>query len=293
MAYRPRKNQRNHLSMLVCMIIPATSVVFGTVISKIYGQNDTYASANNIIFWVAISYLLVSISSLVLYEIIERDSEKMVYLLAKENQYSTMAQYTEQIKQTNREIRVWQHDMKQHLGCLHALLEKKDYNGADTYLEKFTDQVQLSYMKINSGNYLADAVLSSKVNFASTKRIKVECSASLPESLTIDEVDFCSILSNIFDNAIEACEKIKDNPFITSTIVTIRNQLIINVENSSDGKYRIRNGIYESMKKEGVHGIGLKHTQNIVDKYDGICNIIAGANKFSIEISIPLKNNII
>ena len=286
----PRRSQKNHLSVLVCLIIPIVCVLFGTWIFKIFMASDLHEELEDIVFLMSISYLFISISSFILYEIIDKDSEKMLYLLAKDNQYTIMSQYTEQIKQTNHEIRVWKHDMKQHLSCVQALVEKGDYDSAGAYLNRFTDQVQRSYMKINSGNYLADAVLSTKVNIATSKGIKVECSASVPETLPIDDVDFCSVLSNIMDNAIEACELVEGKTYIVCNMVTIRNQLVIDVENSSSGKYKIHNGIYESLKKGGIHGLGLRQTQHIIDKYEGICSIKAMDNLFRIEISIPLGN---
>lgn len=287
-ANKPRRTQRNRLSMLVCLFIPAINVIFGTWIYKVYVDSYMSSSTDQIIVLLAISYLLVSISSIVLYEIIEKDSEKMVYFLAKENQYETMSQYTDQIKHISNEIQVWQHDMKQHLSCLHTLIEKEDVRGADDYMSKLSDKVKMSYMKINSGNYIADAVLSSKIRLATEKGIKVECSASVPEILSIDDVDFCSILSNTFDNAIEAAGKVDGASYVKCDIITIRNQLVIELENSSDGEYKCRNGIFESQKTNGIHGIGLRQVQSIVDKYDGICSIDAGKDRFKISISVPI-----
>lgn len=289
MSMKPRRIYNNYLSMFICLIIPLVSVISGTWIFGIFANNEVEAVPEKIIALISISYLLINIASFVLYEIIERNAEKTFYLLAKENQYDLMSQYTDQIKQTNKEIRVWQHDMKHHLTCLNMLIEKKDYSKASEYLNRFTESVKSSYLKINSGNYLSDAVLSAKISKALSKGIKIESESSLPESLSIDEVDFCSVLSNILDNAIEACEKVETEPFIICNIVTIRNQLVISVENSSNGNYKYQNGIFETQKKEGIHGIGLRYTQSIIDQYDGICAIGAGENKFRIEISIPLK----
>jgi len=290
MSYKPSKYLNNHLSILVCLFIPVVGIVFGTWIYKIYVQSVLTDLAEDIVLLLSISYLFISISSFTLYRVIVKDSERMAYLLAQESHYATVSDYTEQIKQTNHEIRVWQHDMKQHLSCLATLMDQKDYEGAGDYLESFTNHVQLSYLKINSGNYLADAILSAKVNIATSKGIKVECSASVPETLPIDDVDFCSVLSNIMDNAIEACELVKGKTYIECNIITIRNQLVIEVENSSTGIYKMSNGIFKSLKKSGIHGIGLRQTQHIIDKYEGICSINAMDNLFRIEISIPLEN---
>lgn len=290
MAYKRRKTYGNSVSIFMCLFTPLTCVVFGTIIYSVFLKNGLQLIADDIIFLISTSYLLISIFSFVMYEFIEREAERKYYLIAKETQHETMSQFTDQIKQTNQEIIVWQHDMKQHLNCLQSLIEKKDYEAAGDYLNRFTDKIQMSYLKINSGNYIADAVLSSKIRLATEKGIKVECSASVPEILSIDDVDFCSILSNIFDNAIEAAGKVHDASYVNCDIITIRNQLVIEIENSSNGEYKCRNGIFESQKTNGIHGIGLRHTQSIVDQYEGFCSIDAGKDKFKISISIPIMS---
>ena len=39
-----------------------------------------------------------------------------------------------------------------------------------------------------------------------------------------------------------------------------------------------------------MHGIGLRHTQSIIEKYEGLCSINAEENIFKILVSIPLKD---
>lgn len=287
-AKNPRKTQFNRVTMLLCLFIPVISLVFGNLVHRVYVYKYSFVPIDGLILLFAGSYLLISVVSIVLYEIIEKDSEKMVYLLARENQYATMSRYTEQIGNMNSDIQTWQHDMKQHLGCLNTLIEQNDIDGAKDYLARLTDKAKLSYMKINSGNYIADAVLSSKIRIATEKGIKVDCSASLPDNLLIDDVDFCSILSNTLENAIEAAEKVVESPYINCDVITIKNQLVIEIENSSTGKYKCRGGVYESIKSGGIHGIGLRQVQSIVDKYEGFCSIDAGKDRFKISISIPV-----
>ena len=106
----------------------------------------------------------------------------------------------------------------------------------------------------------------------------------------MDDVDFCSMLSNILENAIEACEKVADKPFIRCSVEKIKNQLIIEVENSSDGNYKRSGDVFESLKTNGMHGIGLRQTRSIIEKNDGLCSISAEKNTFKISISIPLKD---
>lgn len=285
-----RKIQSNSKAMTLCLMIPIISVVSGIWIWTSFLLAESEQLYDNIILLIAGSYLLISLLSFLFYDILEKDAEEKMYLIARQSHYDIMEQYTEQIKETNREIRVWQHDMKQHLNCTNDMLRENDVAGATKYLEKLTDSVKGTYLRISSGNYIADAVLSTKISFAIERGIDFDCKASLPENLPIDDVDFCSILSNVLENAIEACERISDKPFIRCNVEKIKSQLIIEVENSSDGNYKKNGDVFESVKEKGMHGIGLRHTQSIIEKYEGLCSINAEENIFKILVSIPLKN---
>ena len=285
-----RKIQSNSKAMALCLMIPVISVVSGIWIWTLFLHAEFVHNYDNIILLIAGSYLLINLLSFLFYDVLEKDAEEKMYLVAKQGHYDIMEQYTEQIKGTNREIRVWQHDMKQHLNCMNDMLIKNDVTGAAKYLEKFTDSVRATYLRISSGNYIADAVLSSKISVALERGVAFDCKASLPENLPIDDVDFCSMLSNILENAIEACERITDKPFIRCNVEKIKNQLIIDVENSSDGNYKKNGEVFESLKEKGMHGIGLRHTQSIIEKYEGLFSINADENIFKILVSIPLKD---
>ena len=285
---RKQKIQNNSKAFLCCMIVPIASVISGIWIFSNFASYEFKDLHDSTVMIISGSYLIINIVSLLLYDIMERDAEERLYMAARESHYQIMEQYISQVKETNREIRDWQHDMKQHMNCMKELIERADYIGAGKYLDKLTDNIKASFLKISTGHYVADAVISSKINYASDCNIPFNCEASLPERLPIDEVDLCSLLSNILENAIEACKKV-DKPYIKCNIETIKSQLIIDVENSSNGHYKIKDGRFETLKKKGVHGIGIKHIEAIIEKYDGIYTIKPEKSVFKINISIPLK----
>lgn len=59
-----------------------------------------------------------------------------------------------------------------------------------------------------------------------------------PSNSDIQSQDICAILSNLLDNAIEACEKNKvaSNKWINLTIRVINAMIVIKVENSMEVK---------------------------------------------------------
>lgn len=284
-----QKVYQNHISIFLCLVIPIISVTSAIFIHNIFLHDELETISDKIILIVAVSYMLINVFTFVLYELIQREAEKTMYLIAKDTQRETMEAYTNQIKEINSNIRVWQHDMKEHLSCLRVLLEKNEIDEAKKYFNKLSVNIASSYLIINSGNPVVDAVLSSKISSAVNKGIKVDCSASLPDKISVDEVDLCSILSNVFENAIEAATKVSESPFINCNILVVKKQLLIGVENSSTGYYKIKGETFETIKGSGIHGLGLKNTRSIVDKYEGICSINAASTSFKIEIYIPLS----
>ncbi len=287
--FRIQKDHFSTRSSFICVVNAMICIVSGSWITRILSVNVENTLNENIVLIFAVSYFLISIVSVIMYEITQKEAAKTMCLLAKESQYEVLSQYTEFIKKTKDEVRLWQHDLNGHMSCVSVLLENKDFEGAKRYIEKLTDSIAVSFMKISSGNYLVDAIISPRIEKALTEGIKFECNASLPEIIPMNDVDLCSILSNILDNAMEACERRKEGAYVKCSIETIKNQLIIDVENSSDGRYFVKGGVFVSRKIGGIHGVGLQSIKSTVDKYEGICTVTPSDNRFRIEISIPFN----
>ena len=110
-------------------------------------------------------------------------------------------------------------------------------------------------------------------------------------SLPITDVQMCSLLSNLLDNAIEACEKVAVNPFINLCIQTAKMNLILTIQNSSDGRYNYtEDGQLQSTKESPEHGLGLIRIKEIVETANGIYKISPKQDIFEITILLPLED---
>ena len=65
--------------------------------------------------------------------------------------------------------------------------------------------------------------------------IDINKSVNITEPIYIDDIDLCGLLGNLLDNAIEACERTESNRFINIKIITVKNNLIILIQNSMSG----------------------------------------------------------
>jgi len=115
----------------------------------------------------------------------------------------------------------------------------------------------------------------------------------IPENLDIEPVDLCIILGNALDNAIEECQRIEDDSVkkeIVLKMICKNDQLFISVANPMSGKAIIRDGRFVTIKPDARnHGFGLKNIESVVQKYDGILDILTENNIF--KLNIALKTN--
>ena len=195
-------------------------------------------------------------------------------------------QYAE-IKDIYMNMRGWRHDYHNHLQTMKAYLSMNELNELDEYLFKVEKDLDAVDNLVRSGNVMMDAILNSKISIMRRHNIKVDFKAILPEYLKISDVDLCVMVSNLLENAIEACVQIPvDGRFIRIYAEVYGSQFYMSIQNSSkdNSDFNARNYI---SNKRGEHGFGMKRVQLLVDKYNGFLNLQNEPGIFASEITIP------
>ena len=101
------------------------------------------------------------------------------------------------------------------------------------------------------------------------------------------------VLSNLLDNALEACEKISNTSerYILLKAKVNANESILYVENSIDSPVKISNGRIATSKKDGLqHGYGLQNILSIVESFGGAYAMHCENKKFVFVISFTKSN---
>ena len=137
---------------------------------------------------------------------------------------------------------------------------------------------------------MTDAILNSKISIAKSKNIQVVADAHISLQLKSSEIDLCCIIGNLFDNAIEAVEKLPEDRRVIRVYMDMRNtQLYISITNFTAGKKLKKEGkLFRSTKGEG-HGFGLARIDAIVERLDGYISRNSEDGAFTPEILIPQK----
>lgn len=194
---------------------------------------------------------------------------------------------TEEIQNMYRQMQAWRHDYRNHIQNMKNRLDG-DQGELEQYLDDLADDLTQADTSIQTGNVMADAVLNSKLSVAEQKGVQLNIKAHIPQDAVMTDVELCSILGNLIDNAMEACEKLPyDQRFMRVYIDEFKGQFYLSVQNSSPPVICDR-GTYRTTKA-GYHGFGLFRIDRIAKKYGGYVNRQYEEGIFATELLVPLS----
>ncbi len=169
-----------------------------------------------------------------------------------------------EIKAQYMEYRKLRHDFYNHIKVLDNLDDsEKVKKYIDEIKQKFDSMERVSYCN----NPSLDALLSLKNKEADAEKIKTRIAVCDLAGVTVKDYDICSVVANLFDNAIEAAKQTQEK-YIDLEINLKADRLFIVVKNSSNEPEKT---LKTTKKDKEHHGIGLQSVKETAEKYDGDC----------------------
>lgn len=170
------------------------------------------------------------------------------------------------------ETYVLQRKTESALTHIQDLLSNHKYPEAAAALDSFSQTFQKERFHPYCQDNLIQAILEGKKLRAEQYHIQVSYEIFLPDKLSIEITDLCSVFFNLMDNAIEAClQSGSQKPFIRLSTEFSGECLSIYLHNTKNPE-QIFN--HQTTKKESYnplpsHGFGLSIIEDICQKYDG------------------------
>ena len=216
--------------------------------------------------------------------------EKKLLQIQARNQLELYKRSLAEIKKQRRLV----HEYKNQLECIFTLCKTEQYLELQNYLSQLTRKVwkQLGY--INTNHAIINAVLNAKYEEAIDKNIIFICKINDMSKIQLDYQDIVVLLSNLLNNAIQACQKCNMNKIIKMKIVHENNNLILSVKNTYNGEIKYKNGFMISTKRNNSqkHGLGFQNIVYIIKKNNGDYAVDFTNEEFYISIIIPQKNEL-
>lgn len=276
------------------MIIAAPFMVF-TYISIAYNFWTFYGRSGTVPYSYRDSYFLLILSVLIFsiqqffsqYYQQQRNSEllQLQNRLAKES--------WEEAKFHLLQVGSLKHEVVRHYTAMQALMESGLYEQAQNYLTECVGQAVIVTEVVHHENFLINAVVGRLSQRANEMGVKLELNLKSCH-VGITDPDLYCLLSNILENALEACETVPPGieRFIHLTVARKEPYLYITCMNSKYGKTIYVDENFQSTKADfAKHGYGLRTVQSIVNRYNGILDTDYNETTFTITLALKDRND--
>ncbi|MBQ4245453.1 MAG: GHKL domain-containing protein [Clostridia bacterium] len=256
--------------------------IFIFLLSNYYGMQagqDAAFSATvaKVLRILSSAFVIVSIIVVVMRYISALNTQKEY-----EKQLDAEIRHYEEMMRKNGDIRAFRHDYKNNLFSLNALMSGGKTEEAQQYISELSQALENTKNSFQTGNYLADAILSDKAEAAAQSGTKIDFSGTIPKDW-IKNSDLCTVLSNSLDNAVRACGEIPD-AVISVKCKETDNSAVISISNPVLKKVEIKNNRIKTTKADSLnHGIGLANVEKTARKYDGYMKLSCDDSVFEIK----------
>ena len=125
-------------------------------------------------------------------------------------QNNLIGRQVDEVENMYRQMRGWRHDFKNHIQTMLVFVQNGETERLEGYLQNLNEDLNSVDQVLKTGNVMADAILNSKLSLAGARKIAVNAKARVPEHMAVSDVNLCSILGNLLDNAIESCMRIEE-----------------------------------------------------------------------------------
>ncbi|MDE5557030.1 MAG: GHKL domain-containing protein, partial [Ruminococcus sp.] len=275
--------QRKYIFSLFIVTIIMLALIFTLTFIDI--RNNSVNSYVSIIFFIIMLILIMTIFFGTFKLTDYYENQQQLNLMELKN--SMLEQYLSDTKQSFELIQTSLHDYKHNIINLMTLARNNNVSGIISYLEKENDLLSRTLFYYKTGNETVDAILYIKQKIAESHGITFIINAKVTERCPVTSEHFASVLGNLLDNAIEACDK-EENPFIEVRINEVGEYFLIVVSNKCTNPDISLN---TSKKNKHLHGIGLNSVKHTLQNYHGNIHITTDNQKFDIRIMIQLNEN--
>lgn len=183
------------------------------------------------------------------------------------------------------------HDFRNHLNCLQALVEHQNYEEAKAYLAQLNHKYSIETEQIDTHNIIINTVLNDKYNEAKETGAAIALQIGDLSDVAMKEIDIILLLSNMLNNAIEALKECKKNKVLRIKLQLEHGEFLVAIQNSFEGERRKNGDFYDTTKKKDadLHGYGLKNIQSTVEKYGGFSQFDSVGTEFHAVVIIPMQ----
>ena len=261
-------NEQHYKYFWLLFIMPLTSIL--VLICFRYIAYQIQPTQTMSILWIisCVGLLFANILVFAIYEFSLKNTKELYELKAIQHQEEQDKKYFEIIEQSNNDMRIFSHDIKNHFMQIRNL---ENIEAVQRYIDSIYPNVEKFSFTGISKNKMLDLIISKYATLCEKKNIKFSVDVKTANLSYVSDVDLSTLMNNLLDNAVEAAEK-SDGGFIQVNIFSkndIYDGLVI--KNSCFVAPITDGGELKTTKSnKTVHGIGTRSIRKTLKKYDAV-----------------------
>jgi len=174
------------------------------------------------------------------------------------------------LRQEMEETKAIRHDMRHHFTVIDGMLKNKQVEEAVDYISRYGSASLAYEPEMYCDHNIINILAHHYTVLSEQNRIRFDFRCELTNDVRVSDADLCGLLSNLLENAVEACSRIQTGRrFIRLGISEMGSDLIISLDNSTDGGVKETHDAFLSSKAEAREGYGLKSIRTIAERYSG------------------------
>lgn len=201
-------------------------------------------------------------------------------LESKRHQIEIIHEQKQQLSDNYKEYREFLCNYDKHLSQISD--GENGMSAMNTVLDEITDDFKKLAIRKYCANTITNVILNQTARKCREADITFNVNAELPQELGINDIHLCSIFNNLLNNAVKACEFVKQDRFITVNCSLKGNYMHVRVENAFDPGH----------KRERRKGYGMLILKDIADRYDGQYSVSKKKNVFSAAFIAKVRNGL-
>ena len=248
---------------------PALSVIISVILGQLYTMEPTFAPQ---ILLCSVGLVATDVLAILLLNYLDQQNQALHdYTILKhsmkveqDNVQAWMNAYSNQRKQT--------HEFQNQLAVICGLAKQEAPTGKLLpYVTQLLQTDLSDSLFVKTGRAVVDVLLNQKHAVAQSKGVALQVQLDDLSNFALPDEALVVVLSNLIDNATEACEKNKDprHKTIRLNMNADPEANFLYIENPTEQPVKIvNNHIVTTKKSVADHGYGLKNISTILSQYD-------------------------
>lgn len=243
------------------LLFPAVSLFLLTVIFHSY-KNEADLSIGSFILCNILG--LANVAIIYLVRMMEKSSQKEQEMLLVNQQMEIQTQSILDLEKSYRIQRQATHEYQRQLQAIHDLIIIEQITAAKEYIEELQDKQASHLFTVNCRHPIIDVILNHKYQIAKEHNIEIQIQINDLSQVNISTNALVVLLSNLLDNAIEACVRMDGARTIYCSL-QLNGSLFLSIRNTTPPVSIVDGVIQTSKAVKHDHGFGLISIRHILD----------------------------